>query len=112
MQLDSKESEFIEKRARLLKLWPWFGGGLLLMLVFLGAWMWISVPFMINPWHVFAALEAATLPASTLDIMAAMLPVVILLFLVFVAAILLMLFAAFASERRLIRLLRQCMKEQ
>ena len=37
MQLDSKESEYIEKRAWLLKLWPWFGGGMLWMLVIFAA---------------------------------------------------------------------------
>jgi len=101
------DTAFIKRRRRLLKLWPWAGSALLLMLLFLAAWMWIRVPYMINPWLVLEQIEAGTLADSTMLMMAGMLPVVMVAFLGFVAATIVILFTAFSNERRMLGIIRR-----
>lgn len=107
MKLSPAERLYVEKRERLTKLWPAFGAGVLLMLAALALWLWLRVPYFANPWAVAEALESGGLPESTITLMAAMLPVVVLMFLVFALAVVLLTFVAFSNERRLIQLVRR-----
>lgn len=107
MNLSSADILFIEKRERLVKLWPLAGAGCLILITVFSAWLWLKTPHLIDPWHVIESLEAGTLSESTAGIMAAMLPIVMLAFLVFIFIMVLFSFVAFHNERRLIRLLRK-----
>ncbi len=77
--LTAKDREYLQRRARLLRAWPWVGGALLLALVGLGGWMWWRVPKLINPWQVARQLNAGGLEPGTLELMAMLLPIIVLL---------------------------------
>ncbi|WP_116474937.1 hypothetical protein [Zobellella maritima] len=107
MKLSPEESLFVARRAALTSHWPWVGGVLLLLVIAFAAWLWWSVPHLINPWAVTADLQSGALSDTTIPLMAALLPVVTLTFLVFVALTIVMAFAAFANERRLIDIINR-----
>ena len=107
MSLSAAEARFIEKREKLTKHWPVFGVASLLLLAMLALWLWFKTPHMINPWLVVAGIENGTLPETTVILMGAMLPMVMLALLVFTSAFILLAFKAFSNERRLIQLLRR-----
>lgn len=106
MSLSQAELLFVDKREKFAKHWPAFGFGILFVLAAFASWLWLKVPHLINPWIVGVGLEKGTLPDSTIVLMAAMLPIVMLFLLVFAGAVVLLAFVAFSNERRLIQLLR------
>ena len=105
MHLKATDSTFISRRSSLVRYWPVAGSVLLLMLTGLGGWLWIDVPWLINPWEVMEALEAGELPESTLILMAMLLPVVMLACLVFSVLFVLLAWRGFANERRLLEII-------
>ena len=107
MRLRDKEIRFVNKRDRLTRTWPWAGALALIVLLAGAAWLWFSTPFFINPWATLEALEQGTLPVTTMSIMAVMLPVMVLAALVLLISLVLIPFAAFANERRLIKIIRR-----
>ena len=107
MSLSQAESLFVEKREKLTRLWPTFGFGTLIVLAAFAFWLWVEVPHLINPWGVGVSLEKGTLPESTMILMAAMLPIVMLFLIAVAGAIVILAFVAFSNERRLIQLLRR-----
>lgn len=107
MKLSPEESLYIARRASLIRHWPWVGSILLLLVIAFTAWLWWSVPHLINPWAVTADLRSGTLTDAGILLMAALLPVVTLSFLVFVALTIVLAFAAFANERRLLDIINR-----
>lgn len=107
MRLSKADKAFVEKRERRVKYWPLFGAALLVTLVTYGAWLWLKVPYLINPWYVIRRLDAGTLSESTMGVMAVMLPVIMATLLVFAFVVVLLWFMSFRNESRLIRLLRE-----
>lgn len=105
MSLTALESLYLEKRAKMTRHWRWVGSAMMVFLVALAVWMWITVPYLVNPWAVSAGLESGALADSTISIMAAMLPIVMLSFLTFGAAAIVLAFVAFSNERRLIQII-------
>jgi hypothetical protein len=82
------------------------------MLVALGAmtvWLYLDVPLLVNPFLVADRLTAGTLERGTLEVMAAILPIVFLGCLVLVAGVLLFVFQAMRNERRLLALVDRCL---
>lgn len=107
MSLSPSDIQYVKKRKRLTRSWPVAGGILLLFLAGLAGWLWLKVPYLINPWIVFDHLESGTLPESTTALMAAMLPILVLTLVVFAVGVVLLMFTAVANERRIIGLLEQ-----
>ena len=107
MGLSPAERRFVARRERLTGSWPLVGALLLVLLFVLLGWLWAEVPYLVDPWAVSAGLREGTLPGSTVDLMVAILPVVVLMLLVLACAVVLLAFAAFSNERRLIRLVRK-----
>lgn len=105
MELTEREPAFVERRARLARSWPWAGGTCLAVVLGLAVWLWLTRALPINPWAVLGGLETGSVPQSTLALMAAMLPVVVLACLI--VLVLLFGFAAFGAERRLVRIVRK-----
>ncbi|KGE02749.1 hypothetical protein [Pseudohaliea rubra] len=105
--LSPRETAFLRRRERLLRYWPWVGGGLLWLLGCLLLWLWFEVPYLVNPRALARAVEAGELSEQTILMLATMLPVVFLTLLLAVALFLAMLLAVFGRERRLLRLLRR-----
>ncbi|MHA7815007.1 MAG: hypothetical protein ACX93N_00900 [Pseudohaliea sp.] len=106
-RLTPSEAAFLRRRERLLRYWPWAGGGLLWLLGCLLLWLWLEVPYLVNPRALALAVEGGELPEATILVLATMLPVVFLALLITVAVFLVLLFAVFGRERRLLRLLRR-----
>jgi hypothetical protein len=107
MRLSPTDKAFVQRREKRAKYWPFFGAVLLTIVVAYGAWLWLKLPHLINPWRVMESLEAGTISESTMEIMAAMLPIVMAAFLVFMFVVVLLWFISFNNERRLIRLVRE-----
>jgi hypothetical protein len=109
--LTPQEAAFLRRRERLLRYWPWAGGGLLWLLACLLLWLWLEVPYLVNPRALALAVEGGELSEGTVLMLATMLPVVFLTLLIVLALVILMLFAVLGRERRLLRLLRRYSEE-
>lgn len=107
MDLTREEELFVEGRAKFARSWPIVGTAMLAVLLLLAGWLLFTRPMLINPWAVLSGLEAGTIPDSTLAIMAALLPVVMLTCL-FVLVVALILFSvAFSNEKKHIAIIRR-----
>jgi hypothetical protein len=107
MKLSPADKAFIQRREKRAKYWPLFGAALLAIIGAYGAWLWLKMPHLINPWRVMESLETGTMSESTMGVMAAMLPIVMAAFIVFMLVVVLLWFIPFYNERRLIRLVRK-----
>jgi hypothetical protein len=107
MRLSGADRTFIDRRERRAKHWPLAGGLSLALVAAYAVWLWFKAPNLINPWSVAERLEAGTLSAATLGVMAVMLPVVMGALLVFAFVVVLLWFIPMRNERRLIRLIRE-----
>lgn len=105
VKLRDEELNFIRKRSRLAKTWPLVGAVLILSTGGLGAWLFFTKPLLANPWTVWSKLEAQAIPDSTLELMAAMLPVVVLMCVALFIALILCAFVAFSNERKYLSIL-------
>ncbi len=109
MQLTPTEQAFVDRRRRLLSLWPYAGSGLVAGMLGFALWLWFSAPLMINPLATVAALKSGSLEESTLAVIAVMLPILLLAMLGAFLVVVGLFFAAFRNERRLLELLdRRC----
>lgn len=107
MELSTQELSFVARRERLTAYWVVVGGALLLLLGALGVWLWVRVPYLVDPWAVAEGIRTGSLPESTMALMAAMLPVVVLMLLGVVAVGVLLASVAVSNERRLIRIIQR-----
>ena len=107
MQLTATDSKFVARRTYLTERWPIAGTGLLLMLTGLAGWLWVDVPWLINPREVMQAVEAGSIPDTTLALMAMLLPVMVLACLVFSVLFVLLAWRGFANERRLLEIIER-----
>jgi hypothetical protein len=104
MTLTDNERAFIDKRRRLIAIWPWAGGGIIAGMLGFASWLWLAVPMMINPWATMRSIEAGSVEETTLIMMAVMLPILMLACLGALVVMIALFFAAFSNERRLIKI--------
>jgi hypothetical protein len=107
MKLSAQELSFVARRERITRYWVVVGGALLLLLGALGVWLWVRVPYLVDPRAVAEGIRTGTLPESTMALLAAMLPVVVLMLLGVVAVGVLLASVAVSNERRLIRIIQR-----
>jgi len=100
MHLSEEDQRFLTKRIRLLQTWRYVGAILLFMSVGLGMWLFLSKPLLSNPFVVMTQLENDAVPQATMVLMAAMLPVVVLMCIVLTIMILVFVFSAFSNEKK------------
>ncbi len=105
MYLNPTDQAFVDRRRRLLALWPYTGGGILAGLLGFTTWLWFFAPLMVNPWATVEALKSGSVEESTLYVMAVMLPILMLACLGAFVVMVGLFFAAFRNERRLIDIL-------
>ena len=103
--LDKKDLDFLKKRSFFARWWNVVGSVMLAVLGGMGLWFFIRVPNFINPLHVIEQLQSGTLQQSTLVVMAAMLPIVVLGLLLVCCTVIGFGFAVFANERRYLRII-------
>lgn len=111
MRFSDEERRFLAKRGRLVKTWPYVGGGLLAMLVASAAWTVRNRPLIANPVAVRERLESGDLADSTVSTMAALLPAVVLLCFSLAVVMVLFAFYSFSNERRYLALIRRASEE-
>lgn len=102
MNLTKQESAFIDRRKKLAGSWPIVGSICLAAVFLFIGWLWVTKPLLINPWAVFSALEANSIPESSIALMAALLPIVMLACLFTLVFSLALYFAVFLNERKLL----------
>ncbi|MCL4190385.1 MAG: hypothetical protein KJZ87_01470 [Thermoguttaceae bacterium] len=107
MELSNEERHFVAKRAKLVQTWPYVGAMLLTMLVGLGVWLFLSKPLLANPFFVLSQLDRRAIPESTIALMAAMLPVVVLVCLGLAVTVVLFAFAAFSNEKKYLAIIQR-----
>lgn len=106
MELSNEDRQFLVKRTRLVRAWPTVGTILLLFVIGLGIWLFWSKPLLANPFLVLARLKNDSVPASTLTLMAGLLPVVFTMCIVLAVSIVLFAFAGFANEKKYLAIIR------
>jgi len=112
MELTDKERKFVAKRAKLVQAWPLVGLILLCLVLGVGVWLFLFMPLLANPFAVLTKLNSDSVPASTLTVMAGVLPVSVLMCLVLAIAIVLFCFVAFANEKKYIRMIRRMLEPE
>lgn len=112
MPLTDEDRRFLAKRIQLVRAWPYVGAMLLALPVGLSVWLWLSVPLLIDPLFAMTRLSSDALPESTMALMAAMLPVAVLLCLALALAAVLFVFAAFSNEKKYLQIIRHAACEQ
>ncbi len=107
VNLTAQEKMFVEKRAKLAQSWPIVGSMIFIVILVFAGWLWLSNPYLINPWAVFAEINSGSIPHSTLTLMAAILPVVMITCLFILIIGLVFSFVAFSNERKHIAIIRR-----
>lgn len=112
---DPSQAKFLktlDKRRRLVRLWPLVGSLTLLALGALAVWLWFWNPYLINPLAVAEALEAQTMVPGTLALLAMFAPLLLLLVLLVSAILLLLGFAIMKRESDYLALIDALLMER
>ena len=100
--LARREREWLASRRRLVRRWPLVGGACALGLIALIAALWWRTPLLLDPWMLAGRLRDGSVDQATLMLLAALLPVVMLVLFGVMFVLLLLLGVGMASERRLL----------
>ena len=109
--IDSKDSRFIEKRRKLVGLWNLVGCLTFAALAAFIAWMFWAQPRLINPLHVVGELEGGRISHTTLELMAVMLPIVVVALFLVTAVLIAFTFAVIGNERRYLKIIDRLRQE-
>ena len=105
--LSQDDRQFVSIRARFVRFWPVVGCVLLVALLLLTIWLFVSKPLLANPLEVFNLLAENEVSDSELTLMAAILPVVVLLSLGLTLVMVLLIFAAFFHEKKYLAIIEK-----
>lgn len=100
MPINQEQQEFIKQRQKLMAVWPWLGGLLVLALFLLLIFFYLYYPILVNPWAVMRGIESEQLSPSILVLMATMLPCSILFCFTIILTFLGFIFMAQAKEKQ------------
>jgi hypothetical protein len=105
------DRRFLRRRQRLAAAWTPVGVTLLLALSACLGWLFVRVPYLVNPVYVARQLATGAIERSTLDLMALLLPVAVVALFVVTGIMIGYGFAVFAHERRYQRMLHSMRTE-
>jgi len=100
--LKESQIELLNKRKLLIRLWPWVGTTLLVLIILFWGYLFFKSPLLVNPYYVFDRIQDNSLPDSTITLLAVLSPIAFLTCGFLVLTIVLFLFALMANERKLI----------
>ena len=100
MELTNEERKFLATRTGFVKAWKYIGTILLVSVIGLGTWLFLSKPLLANPFMVLSRLKSDSIPSSAMTLMTGLLPVVVLMCVLLAITIVLFAFAAFSNERK------------
>ena len=103
--LTENELAFLQMRRRFLRFWKIAGFSTLVFLTGLFSWLYFKVPNLVNPFHVQRQIESNALTPSVLKVMAALMPLMMVLAFFLSVAIILFGFSAYANERRYLKII-------
>ena len=106
MQLNREQSEFLQKRLKLLRSWRYVGPVMLLAIFGLAVVLKIYSPLLIDPNEVVERLEAGAIEQSSLEMMAVMLPVMLILVCLILVIFVILMYAAFSNEKKYLQILK------
>jgi hypothetical protein len=109
VEVTDDEARFLVRRRRLVRAWPFAGAFLICMIIGLGVWLFLTRPLLANPFAVLSMLRGDSIPASTLALMAGLLPIAVLMCLTLAIAIVLFTFASFFNERKYLTMVQRIM---
>ena len=98
--LTNAQQAFLEKRRKVLSLWRYAGAFMLIIIFAFAAYLYVRVPMFINPFEAIERLQADSLPQPTLEIMAALFPLLFGGLLLLLVSLVLIIYAAVANEKR------------
>jgi len=100
--LTAVDERFLERRRRLVRIWPWVGSGLAVVIVGFWGYLVVRRPLLANPIHLMHELERHAVSEATLIVLAAIGPLMLLVTGLLLLVVVAFTFAAMANERRLI----------
>ena len=103
--LAENDLAFLQMRRRFLRFWKIAGFSTLVFLTGLFSWLYFKVPNLVNPFHVQRQIESNALTPSVLKVMAALMPLMMVLAFFLSVAIILFGFSAYANERRYLKII-------
>lgn len=98
---------FLEKRKTLVRSWKYLGPLLLVFILGLAAYVYLTAPMLINPYEVMEALRSGAIEQSTIEIMAVLLPITFLMVCFLLIVLVLVMYMAFANERKYLEILEK-----
>lgn len=104
-KLSEREARFVEQRRTLNRRWRVAGWFLFGAIAAVLGFLFVTSPMLVAPWDVAARIRTGSLPPSTLQTMALMLPMTFLGCFVLLVAVVSFQFAACANERRLLEII-------
>lgn len=100
--LTAVEERWLDRRRRLVRLWPWVGSGMVVMIVGFWGYLLLRRPLLANPFHLMHELQHHAVSEATLVVLAAIGSLMVLATGLLLLVIVALAFAAMANERRLI----------
>ncbi len=105
MKLTNEQKIFLSKRRRQVRYWQFVGALLIVIPLGLLAWLYVRMPLLANPFEVASRINSEAIPATSLVLMAAMLPMVVLLCFFLVLVVVIFVFSAFSKEKIYLRII-------
>lgn len=105
MKLDQRQKSFLQKRRKLLKLWPYVGPLKLLGVLGLMFYLMMYSPLLTNPLEVSARIQAGSLAQSTLEMMAMLLPIMFITTCFTLVTLIVLMYASFSNEKKYIKMI-------
>ena len=106
-KLTEKEAEFLNQRAHLLRLWPYAGALILAGIGIYVGWCWIYQPHLISPFAVFEGIKDGSMEKTTIETMAVLGAVSMMITWSLLAVGVGFAFAIFGTERKHIAIIRR-----
>ncbi len=100
MALSKEQRDYLDKRRKILRFWPFAGPFLPLGIAGLAIHLYVNTPLLIDPYEVLSRIEAHSIKQSSLEIMAVMLPITFIAICFLLVMLVVVMYAAFANERR------------
>jgi type VI protein secretion system component VasF len=100
MGMAVSDAAFVEKRRKLVRAAPIVLGSCLALVLGFGLWLYLRQPQLINFVEVARQIDSGVLDQLTIELMAVMLPIAMLMCLVLVTGVVLLAWLGVSNERR------------